>query len=72
MISKCRTHYEHAIETEKTTLVYLLSVHTPLTLGECVVDSETAQDLMDIPSMEEAVSSHHHLEGFWREKRGAQ
>lgn len=35
-----------------------------LTLSHGLIDAEAAQDLIDIASVEESVSSHHHLEGL--------
>lgn len=36
-----------------------------LTDGDCVVDFEAAEHLVDISGMEETISSHHHLKRLW-------
>ena len=38
----------------------------PLTFGQGVIDAETAQDLLHVAGVQEAISFHHDLEGLWR------
>lgn len=40
-----------------------------LTLGQSVVDAETAQNFIYVARMEKSVSPHHHLESFWAKKK---
>lgn len=42
--------------------------HISLTFSEGVIDSEAAQDFVNIPGMEEAIASDHHLKGLWVRK----
>lgn len=39
-----------------------------LTLGQSVVDTETAHNFVDVAGVEKSVSPHHHLESLWANK----
>lgn len=46
--------------------------HVSLTFSESVIDSEAAQDFIDISGVEETITSYHHLEGLWVKRSEAQ